>query len=360
MLAQSDAQYAGDCILSMRGSEILAQSFNSRKFEVVGSPSIVAEGVGYNSRFSRSHFSVSQTGILVYQSHTPMGLALDLISADRMMKHRRLVGTYEVWSTVRISPDSRKIALGIFELSNRNTDIWTIDLSTSARTRLTFDPGIDFSPIWSPDGRRVAFCRRSGSQTRLLLKNADGSGNEELVREVPSDINLWDWSPDGEFILFSGGSDLWGIPLHGDRTPFRLDETRQREADGRFAPDGKWIAYDSDETGRSELYVRPFPGPGSKWQVTSEGGYLPCWLPRGNEIMYVNKDAIASARVELGTTSLRVLGLKQVSSFGGSSRLYDISRNGDQVVLGIANNPSTVEPFTILVNWTERSRGTPP
>ncbi len=360
MLAQSDAQYAGDCILSMRGSEILAQPFDSRKLEAAGSPAIVAEGVGYNSRFSRSHFSVSQTGILVYQSHTPMGLASDLFTADRMMKHRRFVGTYEVWNSIRISPDNRKIALGIFELSNRNTDIWTIDLSTSARTRLTFDPGIDFSPIWSPDGRRIAFCRRASSQTQLMLKNADGSGGEELVREVPSDVNLWDWSPDGEFILFSSGSDLWGIPLQGDRMPFRLEETRPHESDGRFAPNGKWIAYDSDETGREEIYVRPFPGPGSKWQVTSEGGYLPRWLPDGNEILYVNKDGIASARVELGAASLNVLGTRQFGSSGGSSSVYDISRNGDQVVLGIANNPSTVEPFTIVVNWTERIVRTPP
>jgi eukaryotic-like serine/threonine-protein kinase len=356
--ANSDAMFAGEYLLFMRGSEIMAQRLDVDRLEAVGEPSLVAEDVGYSARFNKSLFTVSRTGILVYQEQAPRGFEANFYSIDRTFTRRQPLGMYDYYVAARYSPDREKIALDIVDLTTRNVDIWTINLPTGILTRLTFDPGEDSRPIWSPDGKRIAFARATGNRTHVLVRNADGSGEEELLWESDKKMRPSDWSPDGNFILCDDNIDLLSIPLRGNQKPFLIEKVRASAGGGRVSPDGKWISFWSTGPERSEVFVRAFPGEGRIWQITSEGGTTPRWLPGGKELYYTNNGVVMSARLEFGGASVKVLGTRRVGAFASSIwvELLDLSATGGDILAGFRVEPTGGRPFTVVVNWTERVR----
>ncbi len=201
---------------------------------------------------------------------------------------------------VRISPDGRRLALSI---AAANDDIWILDLGRGALTRLTHGGGNHNSPVWSPDGGRVAIGAERGGPWNVFLLPADGASGEERLTSDPASQLPSSFSPDGRSLAFVQASpktkhDIWLLSLEGGHPTRPLLETPYDEAQAMISPDGCWMAYTSDESGRAEVYVRPFPGPGDRWQVSTDGGVEPMWARDGRELFFRRGDALLSAGVE--------------------------------------------------------------
>ena len=200
-----------------------------------------------------------------------------------------------LYSWPRLSPDGQHLAVSIGEVGNE--DIWIYEVDRGTRIRLT-TAGRNTMPVWTPDGTRITF---QSEVTSLHWKPADGSGQAEPLLTGASRVSSYSWSPDGQTLAFmknnpSTGEDLWILPREGDPSSFL--STAARENDPHFSPDGHWLAYVSDESGRSEVYVQPFPGPGRKQPFSSEGGNIPVWSPDGGELFYRQGRQMMAVTVE--------------------------------------------------------------
>jgi Tol biopolymer transport system component len=204
---------------------------------------------------------------------------------DRSGKPTGTVGRPATYDNVRLSPDGRSVAVDQTDPDGRKIDIWIHEPAQGAATRLTFDPGADQTPIWSPDGKQILFFSNQKLGNQLHLKNADGSGSEEEVADLgaATTFNPWDWSRDGKYILFGKGNELWCISRPG-RAAKPLLQAKWTVRNAQFSPDGRWIAYASSETGSMEIYVSPFLNANGKWQVSTAGGQEPRWRQDGKEL----------------------------------------------------------------------------
>ena len=251
---------------------------------------------------------------------------------------------------------------------NGNLDVWLIDAVRGVPTRFTFDTANDAFPTWSPDGSRVVFQSNRKGSYNLYSKLSSGAGADELLLESDQAKNPNDWSSDGRFLLFRSqdpqtGNDLWVLPLSGDQKPFSFLKTPFEEREGQFSPDGKWIAYQSNESGRFEIHVQPFPGPGGKFQVSSNGGEQPRWNKNGKEIFYVSLDSKMMAvpvklspdgqSVETGTPAalfpVRIAGGPVLGN--ANKQQYAVSSDGQQFLVNLAVDEGTVSPITLILNW---------
>jgi dipeptidyl aminopeptidase/acylaminoacyl peptidase len=188
-------------------------------------------------------------------------------------------------------------------------DNWVFDLAQGRMQRLTFDTSQDNqSPIWSPDGTRIAFASKRNNKWGLYAKLADGTGAEEVITESEAVKEPMSWSPDGKLLVYSQtgqGGDVWAVPVAGDKKPLPLVQSQFNEVFPQVSPDGKWLAYQSNETGRNEIYVKPFPdGPG-KWQVSTEGGIWPRWRRDGKELYFVLAPNLMAAEIRVMGSSLQ-------------------------------------------------------
>ncbi len=255
-------------LLFIRQGTLLAQRFDAGKFQLSGDPIPIAEQVPFEGA-SRG-FSVSENGVLVYRNGVDLRKK-QLAWYDRTGELLEPVGTPGGYTGPELAPDGKQIAVRRDELNG--SDIWLFE-SSETPTRLTFDATQDNSmPVWSPDGKRLAFASRRNEKWGLYVKFVDNTGKEELVESDLIQMLYESWSPDGKFIVYwivdpKTGSDQWVIPLE-DRKAFPILQSPAQETFSQISPDGKWIAYDSNETGRDEIYIRPFPNGDGKWQVSA-------------------------------------------------------------------------------------------
>jgi len=258
----------------------------------------------------------------------------------------------------------------LFRYASGNMDIWTYDTARRAWSRVTFDSGDDIFPVWSPDDSRIVFGSRRG-EMNLYWKPLNGPpGSEELLLSSSAPKFPMDWSRDGRFLLYDtadpkGSVDIWALPLDGARKPFEVVKTEFNERMGQFSPDGKWLAYQSDKTGRFEIYVRPFPGPGDDVPVSSNGGTQVRWNPRGGELFYLDGDdrlMTVLVRLPSSTTKFEIgterpfPGIKM----GGTdpnrnSRKYMVASDGQSFVLNSVPEAASASPITVILNWKPRS-----
>jgi Tol biopolymer transport system component len=235
-------------------------------------------------------------------------------------------------------------------------------------SRFTFDDALDVSPIWSPDGSRVVFRSSRNGDFDLFEKSASGAGEEQPLLMTSQSKSPLDWSRDGRVLLYAvqddkTGSDLWALPLTGERKPFVVVQTNFDEMQGQFSPDGRWLAYTSNESGQFEVYVRPFPDAGGKWQVSTGGGAQPRWGRNGQEILYVAPDArlmaapirVAQSAIDAGTPvalfPTRLATGPNILPVGyNSSAQYTVAPDG-RFLMNVTAEETVTSPITIVLNW---------
>jgi Tol biopolymer transport system component len=371
--ADSKAVYADGRILFIRQGTLLAQPFDAARRQTVGDPVVVAQDVSSNPVTGAAPFSVSTTGVLAFRSGTLAALT-QLALVDRSGKQLGTIGERADQTALELSPDGARLAINVFDPSKRTRDIWIHDLKRDVRTRFTFNAGDDWYSIWSPDGGRLVFSAGRPTPLDLYQQTANGSGSEERLLGGGGNKYASSWSPDGRVILyFTGnagsrtGNDLWVLPTVGDPKPRPLVQTPFNEADGRFSPDGRWVAYRSNESGRDEVYVVPFPGPGGKWQVSTGGGSLPRWRDDGKELYFISGgNMVMSASVQASGTAFQVgpvqplfeARLRTDVYLGyGVAYVYDVFAGGQRFIIDkVADEQAPPSPIVVITNWTSTLR----
>jgi eukaryotic-like serine/threonine-protein kinase len=290
-------------LLYVKEGTLVAQPFKASSLKVTGEPVPLAENMGAQGN-GLADFSVSDDGVLVYRA----GLSTDdrLVWMDRSGKELSEVGGAGHYGTTSLSPEGTRLAMEMKDARSNNYDIWVRDLARGVTSRLTFDAVDSRRPLWSPDGRRIVFDANSKGGPSLREKDASGTGPAREIWSCGDAVIASDWSKDGRFIAVDRLSkneswDIWAVPTDATSKPFPVIAGQFAELLPVFSPDGRYIAYMSNETGRFEIYVQQFPGPGGKWQVSANGGLEPHWSADGKTIYFRSPDSkIMTVPVDAG------------------------------------------------------------
>jgi serine/threonine protein kinase len=343
-------------LLFVRQDTLMAQPFDPETLALSGEPSPVMERVSSALGNGGTSFSISENGILT--NRPGLNARTQLMWYDRQGKSIGAVGPVSTYSNPVISPDLRRIAVDRAEGPGVPRDIWIFD-SRGVASRFTFDAAADSDPLWSPDGRVLVFSSsRGGGGVDLYQKDSSGTGKEELLFKSNESKYATSWSTDGTQLMFQSQApkpaDLWVLPQSGDRKPFLFLQSEFRESRGQFSPDGRWVAYDSNESGRDEIYVQPLPPSGGKWQVSTSGGLQPKWRRDGKELFYTTADGKFMA-VPIKTTPSFEAGLpallfeaRLAANFPRNN--YDVTGDGQRfLVVALADQAGA--PITVTLNW---------
>ncbi|MFH1143564.1 MAG: protein kinase, partial [Candidatus Eisenbacteria bacterium] len=306
MPAEANVLYASGHLLFMREATLMARRFDPRRLRFSGAAVTVAEGIQNLKGASLGAFSASENGVLVFHSGGELDLA-ELIWVDRNGEPQGKLGDAAAYAEPAISPDGRRVAVGIEDPRSGSSDIWVCEAGSGARTRFTIDPAADQAPLWSPDGTRIIYSSARRGPFDLYEKSLHGTEPEHPILETEQNKRATSWSPDGRLVAYECEGDVWILPLDGERKPYPLWKTEADEGNARFSPDGHWIAYVSDESGQSEVYVAPLSGAGRKWQVSTNGGVMPEWPRESDRLFYVSYDIMfTSVEVRPEGSSLSV------------------------------------------------------
>ena len=355
------AQSGGGYLLFLRGTTLMAQPFDTSRLELAGAPAPVAAQVGVNNE---NGFFAGSAAALAYR--TGAGRIRQLAWYDRKGAVLGTVGNPASYLEVELSPDGSRAAA--FDFDDQQ-DIWLFDLARNASTRLTFDPGPERCPLWSPDASQIVF---TSNGARELYRKAANGGGMELLLKSPEQKYPQDWSRDGRYLMYVAidakkGADLWVLPLKGERKPAKVLATPFYESQARFSPDGRWIVHRSNESGSVQIYVRPFVLPGSssagtdrgKWMISNGGGYQPRWRRDGKEILYLSPSGQMMS-VEVKSTGDSFQAAKPTPLFDAIpdmastqlvTTLWDMTPDGQRFLLNTTAANSKASPITVVLNW---------
>jgi serine/threonine protein kinase/Tol biopolymer transport system component len=355
---------AGGRLFFMRDTTLMAQPFDAKKLQLTGEPIAVAEQLG-TSGF-HGFFSVSPSGALAYRTGA-QALGFQLTWFDRQGKAQGTFGDLRPDQGIALSADGARAAVRD-TFTTANGDIWTLDFARGVRTRLTFRQTTGSSPIWSSDGSRIAFAAGNTMDT-LYEKASSGAGDEKELYKKPGETKFpSSWSHDGRFLLYYTlnvpltGQDLWVLPLEGDHKPVLLLGTQFNEREGSFSPDMRWIAYTSNESGRPEVYVRPFLASGptgapslgeGKWQVSKDGGTLAKWRADGKELIFRAPNGSPMA-VDVTTTggAFQAGVPKQPFVLPPNVGDWDVTADAKRFLAAVPpGRQATQTPITVMLNW---------
>lgn len=348
-----------------RNGALMAQQFSPARLALRGNPAQIESAVEVIPTAWRALVSASQNGILAYVEGTRSG-GWQLAWFDAKGDRRGTIGATQFFRSPHISPDGKQFAVAIGDFSTFKQDIWLFNLNDGTKRRLTFSGSQIFGPLWSPDGTMLAFFSSRDGKYYLELKHADGAGpaqpllESNSLEEVPES-----WSPDGRYIAFTrsdmrGGSasQIWMLPLTGDRKPFPFLKSSSAEYQASFSPNGKWLAYVSDESGTAEVYIVPFPRGSGKWQVSTGGGRSPHWRRDGKELFYLSPSnkLMAVQILESGSSltvgSSRALFQTNPPESLWANRGFDVTADGKRFLV-VTRQPEQQDaaPVTLAVNW---------
>ena len=366
--SRSSALYASGYLLYVRDNALVARPFNPSSGRFKGEAVVLNDDVQVDAVVWRGTFTASENGTLVYQPGSA-GASLHLAWFDRSGKQAGTVSVPDDYRQIELSPDGRKVAVSMGEPL---AALWVYDLTRNTRTRLTFGNENYSHPVWSPDGSQIAYTEGGGAANdagqKILSKASNGTGQEKLLLSLDPTTGmqqaLCDWSPDGRYLMFRAGTsgtgdgfDLWILPLFGDRKPFPYITGAGDQLYAQFSPDGRWVAYTSNETGRYEVYVAPFPGTGAKWQVPQNGGTMPRWRHDGAELFFqgFSSGQFLVAQVNERGPNFEVGGIQDLFSINNmspsiASDQYDVSPDGKRLV--ITTGEAGTLPLTLVQNWT--------
>jgi serine/threonine protein kinase len=348
-------------LLFARERNLLAQPFDLEKLTMTGDPFPVAEDIQFFPQTYYALFSSSRTGTVIYQNRAASTVS-QLVWLDRAGKQLGTLGTPGDQSNPHISPDGRSVTLDITDPRSGNMDVWVYETSGGIAKRLTSHPGIDSGAIWSSDGSRLIFSSLRKGHADLYQKDLH-STEEELLLGSDRMKYATDISPDGRTILFRASDatsklELWTLRFDGDHNAAPFIKTNFGVGNGQFSPDGRFVAYASDESGRREVYVAPFPGPGGNWRVSSEGGSEPKWRRDGKELFYIAADGHmmavtvregASFDAELPRPIFPIRRREPVSSTDQFS--YDVASDGQRFLVNTDLVEETAPPLQVILNW---------
>jgi len=343
-------------LLYVRESTLVAQGFDADSGDVTGEPVPLAEDLGIDA-VGLAHFSASRNGVLAFRGGEAGGARLMWVDKGGEVD-RSEDEPADIRST-DLSRDGRWLAMEM--ATGSGLDIWVRDLVRGVTSRFTFNEARDMNPLWSPDGQRIAFEMEREGHRDLVVKGVGGASEVEVLVEGDNRQGPDSWSSDGRFLLYyevdpESAWDLWALPLEGeDREPLPMANTSFTEVRGRFSPDGHWLAYESNESGRYEVYVQAFPGPGGKRQISTNGGSEPQWDPAGEELYYLGPDLkMMRVTVQTGdkfdagipeplfTVSLRPIILRN---------RFVVSPDGERFLLLSSLREDTTPPTTVVLNW---------
>lgn len=364
----SNAIYAAPgYLLFVRDNTLMAQRLNLRSLVLEGEAKPMADHVAVNTDTWRGIVTASANGELIYQ-HGSAGGGSQLVWYDASGKQGELVLPEAAdYSQPALSPDATKLAFALE--TNGIADIWVFDVARHTKTRITFGPQYSDWPVWWPDGKSIVFgYGASGSTDSFYRQNADGTGTKVKLLETPG-ISAYPFSvsPDGRYVAYmrrdpnsSTNYDIWALPMFpdkaGEQKPFPVIATNFVEVSPSFSPDGKWLAYGNNETGRQEVYIQPFPSGAGRWQVSTTGGTRPNWRKDGKELFFFSPDgqvmavdvAQSGESLQLGTPH----SLFKASAVPGSLGPYTVSADGKKFVMNTVLPQSISEPLTLITNWT--------
>jgi eukaryotic-like serine/threonine-protein kinase len=354
-------------LVYVQGGSLMAVPFDPQRLTVVGAAAPVVEGVMQSPVSGGAQYSFSATGSLVYVSGGVHAAQNRLVWVNRNGTEQPLAAPARAYLNPRLSPDGQRVAVGITE---QDSQVWLYDLSRETLTRFTFEGNSNQYPVWKPDGKRIAFQSNKEGVPNLFWQLADGSGALERLTTSEDTQTANSWSPDGQLAFIeinpTTGWDIWVLQMGGPsagteqaRKALAFLRTPFNESAPRFSPDGRWLAYVSDESGRFEIYVQPYPGPGGKWQISTEGGTEPVWNPNGRELFYRSGDKMMA--VDIATQPSFAAGKPKVLFAGQyvptpvTFPNYDVSPDGQRFLMLKPSDAAEAAPtqINVVLNWFE-------
>jgi len=357
--ARSNVVYASGRLLYVRDRVLLAQPFDPDRLELTGEPSPITDRINYDTGYFRAVFAASGNGMLVYQLGGGDDSGAQLTWVDRSGRHTGTIGEPGIYGDLTLSPDMKKVAYTRTDLDSGTGDIWIEDIERGVRTRFTFGDTNEYSPVWSPDGSRIVYSV-TGRFDHMYVKPS-GGGTETLLDDTDMDTQPTDWSSDGKLIIYDAndpnGSDRWDVwarpaSSEGEGRPVVSGPFNQRG--GRLSPNGRWLLYLSDESGRDEVYVAPFSGSGGKWQISDGGAFGAFWSRNGTEIVYASNEVRAVA-VRTDGSSFEVGGTTTLMPTQKASS-GTMARDGSRFLLAIRPEDERSLPVSLVVNWPALQR----
>jgi eukaryotic-like serine/threonine-protein kinase len=346
-------QYSAGFLFFIRNHKIFVQPFDANSGKLSGAATPFADA---------DRYSLTGTSVLAFQS-VPHDTRLQWFDVSGNLTGT--TGQVANYFAPKISPDGKQILFLEGDPQNPGaTDLWSLPVTGGVSRRMTFGPNWKGWSVWSPDAKYIAYGVENAGKLRIVRKPSDGSGAEETLLTLGPEISkatVVDWSPDGRYLSYDaynlkeGRRVHWILPQFGDRKPFQCaPAVAGNQYDGNFSPDGHWLAYFSDETGQPEVYIVPFPGPGGKYQISQNGGWLVRWDKKGDLFFLTTGNQLTKAELNLGTQSLQVKSLRplfQMNLADTAAPLFDVSADGQRF---LAVTPARAESSSIslLLNWS--------
>jgi dipeptidyl aminopeptidase/acylaminoacyl peptidase len=360
----SNAIYASGYLLFLAGNVLRAQPFDPGAGQTKGDSAVLVDGVQNDNEVWRGIMTASENGLLLYQPAMAT-TGLKLAWFDRSGKQVEEIGDGDDYYQVRLSPDEKKLALAIGQPSRT---IWIYDLARTTKSRFTFDNKSHSDPVWSPDSTQLAYAVAEGGLQEAILfsKSSNGVGEPRQIlgNTTGNEVQqaLCDWSPDGRWMIYTRGTlgagaqgtDLWVFSLDGSQKPSPYIAGPGDQQEAQFSPDGRFVAYASNEAGNPEIYVAAFPWTGAKWQVSTNEGTGPRWRHDGQELFFVNGNQIMAVSVKKVGSSLEVgqaRPLFRLNLVGENTFRYAVTRDGQRFVAIVSGQDSSL-PLVLVQNWT--------
>ncbi len=357
-------------LLYLRDSTLMAQRFDVAKAALSGEAVTLVPGLsiypGEAGPTGYAAFSVAG-GRLLYRSGNSQVTSLEWF--DRSGKSLGVITGPGDHYEPTLSSDGKKVLFGRGGASGgTNTggasNIYLMDVERGSLTRLTFNTSNDSAAVFSPDESKFIYSSITAQETSFYLKASNGSGADELIIKGVGFAFPDSWSPDGKYLLYEKNAgaktkfDLWVLPMFGDRTPFQYLETDFVDAHGQFSPDGRWVAYGSDESGRAEVYIQSFPIGSGKWQISTSGGDQPQWRRDGKELFYIGADRVlmsvpiaGGASVSPGRPEALFQTNTPITGLTDARNTFTPAADGNRFLMTSVVNPEAPPPLTVVLNW---------